>query len=169
MENRDWSQFVRKIHINVPIEKVYKCWATKHKLERWFLKKATFRSENGTKRASKEFIQTGDSYVWKWHNWDGEQKGSIIEANGKDKIVFQFADNVVEIVLSRQKGMTLVKLTQSEIKLDEDSKMNNFVGCSNGWTFWLTNLKSYLEYHVLLHDKTADPLNPNDGFEYVNM
>jgi len=169
MKEIDWTKFVRKIHINASIDKVYKCWATQHKLEKWFLKKAEFTSSDNLPRSSKEFIQAGDTYVWEWYNWEGSEKGDIIEANGKDKIVFAFADNEVEVLLSRQKGRTLIVLTQSNIKTDEKSKMNNFVGCSNGWTFWLANLKAYLEYRIFLHDKIKDPLNPNDGFEYVNM
>lgn len=169
MEKIDWSQFVRKIYINAPIEKVYKCWATTHKLERWFLRRAEFISSEKHVRANKEFIQSGDSYTWRWHNWDGQESGEIIEANGTNKIVFSFADGKVEVELSRGKGMTLVKLTQSGIGNDDKSKMNQYVGCSNGWTFWLTNLKAYLEHRILLHDKQEDPLDPNDGFQFVNM
>ncbi|PXX99203.1 hypothetical protein DF185_15110 [Marinifilum breve] len=170
MKEIDWTKFVRKIHIKSSIDKIYKCWATQHKLERWFLKKAEFKSADNLPRASKEFIQTGDTYSWQWYNWEGIEKGKIIEANGRDKIVFAFADNEVEVLLTREKGMTLVCLTQSKIKTDEPSKMNNFVGCSNGWTFWMTNLKAYLEYKILLHNKSDDQtLNPNDGFEYINV
>ena len=169
MEKIDWSQFTRKIYINAPIDKVYRCWATRHKLEKWFLRKAKFVSTDGNERASKEFIQSGDSYTWEWHNWDGQEKGEILEANGTNRIVFSFADGKVEVDFSRGKGMTLINLTQSDIGLDEKSKMNHYVGCSNGWTFWMANLKAYLEHRVLLHDKEEDPKDPNDGFQYVNM
>jgi hypothetical protein len=30
------------------------------------------------------------------------------------------------------------------------------VGCSNGWTFWLANLKAYLEHGILLHETEED-------------
>ena len=169
MENRDWSQFVRKIYINAPIEKVYKCWATRHKLENWFLRKAEFVNGKDIPRGSKEFVQKGDKYTWEWHNWNGQEKGEILEADGDKRIVFSFADGQVEILLSEGKGMTLVQLTQSDIGLDDKSKMNYYVGCSNGWTFWLTNLKAYLEYNILLNDKEEDPQDPNDGFQFVNM
>ena len=169
MKEIDWTKFVRKIHINTSFDKVYKCWATQHKLERWFLKKAEFKSSEGLRRASKEYFQVGDTYTWEWYNWEGIEKGEILEANGKDKIVFSFAENIVEVSLSRDKGMTLITLTQSQIKTDEKSKMSLYVGCSNGWTFWLANLKAYLEYKILLHNRVETPRTPNDGFEFVNI
>ncbi|NOU59458.1 SRPBCC family protein [Marinifilum caeruleilacunae] len=170
MKEIDWTKFVRKIHIKSTIDKVYRCWTTQHKLERWFLKKAEFTTKNDLPRASKEYIQAGDKYSWQWHNWEGVEQGEIIEANGKDRIVFAFADNEVEVILTREKGMTLVSLTQSKIATDEKSKMNNFVGCSNGWTFWMTNLKAYLEHKIILHNKKEDQaLHPNDGFQYINV
>jgi len=62
----------------------------------------------------------------------------------------------------------LVSLSQSEIPQDEKSKLEIFYGCSNGWTFWLANLKAYLEHGILLNETKID-LRGFDlaGYEFV--
>jgi len=64
----------------------------------------------------------------------------------------------------------LLSLNQSKIPLDEKSKLEIFYGCSNGWAFWLTNLKSFLEHGILLNE-TEINLKPFQiaGYEFVNM
>jgi len=60
---------------------------------------------------------------------------------------------------------TDVLLIQDDIPTDEKSKIEFFVGCSIGWTFWMINLKAYLEHNVTLHakglkqDETTDLVN----------
>lgn len=169
MDDKKWTQFVRKIHIKASIEEIYKCWTTSHELEKWFLKKASFKTKDGILREPKEEFQAEDTYTWEWYNWDGEESGEILDVNGKDQIILKFADNTVEILLSKQKDMTLVHLRQYNINTEEKSKMTNYVGCSNGWTFWLTNLKAYLEHNIFLHNKEENTPLPSDGFEYVNI
>ena len=67
--------------------------------------------------------------------------------------------------LMEKEGSTEVTLVQDNIPTDEESRMNLFVGCITGWTFWLTNLKAYLEHGITLHakglqqDETTDLVN----------
>jgi len=43
-------------------------------------------------------------------------------------------------------------------------------GCSTGWTFWLANLKAWLEHGILLNDRGTDLLeDPRAGYEFVNI
>jgi len=43
-------------------------------------------------------------------------------------------------------------------------------GCSNGWTFWLANLKAYLEHGILLNETEIDLRGEElAGYEFVNM
>ena len=65
--------------------------------------------------------------------------------------------------------MMLLALTQRGIGDDDTSKMNIHVGCNSGWTFWLANLKAYLEHGILLHDTEAGELELVEMFEFVNM
>jgi uncharacterized protein YndB with AHSA1/START domain len=151
--------------INSPMAKVYQCWATKAKMETWFLETADYRAGDRD-RKSDELIQKGDHFTWKWNNWDIIEKGQILEANGKDFISFTFGSGgVVHVNLEERDKGTELSLTQDEIPTDENSKMDIFVGCITGWTFWLTNLKAYLEFGITLHakglqeDETKDLVN----------
>jgi hypothetical protein len=48
--------------------------------------------------------------------------------------------------------------------------MNIHVGCSNGWTFWLANLKAFLEHGILLNETTMDLREiPLANFQFVNI
>jgi len=147
----DWNTFTKRILINCPVETVYRCWATQSEIETWFLEKADY-FHNDVARKPDEPVQKGDSFSWKWNNWDFTEEGEILDANGKDGISFTFgAGGRVNIELRDRPGTTEVILTQEEIPTDEKSKMDIFVGCNTGWTFWLTNLKAYIEHGITLH------------------
>jgi hypothetical protein len=117
-------------------------------------------------RQAEEFVQKGDTFLWKWNNWDFTEKGQILKANGKDLISFTFGSGgIVTIKLNEFPNGTEIELTQKDIPTDDNSKMEIFVGCITGWTFWLTNLKAYLEHNITLHakglkqDETTDLVN----------
>lgn len=160
----DWTRFRKRIFIERPPGEVYECWARKSKIEAWFLEKADYR-EPGRVQV-KDHAEKGDQFSWKWHNWDFEETGHILEANGRDRIAFTFgAGGNVYIELAEREDSTEVILVQDSIPPDETSKMQLFVGCSTGWTFWLANLKAYLEHGITLHakglkqDETEDLVN----------
>jgi uncharacterized protein YndB with AHSA1/START domain len=150
---KNWKTFTKRIVINKSIDSVYHCWATQNQIEAWFLEKAVFIS-GGNQRKPDELVEKGDKFYWKWNNWDFTERGQVLEANGKDMISFTFGSGgIVSVRLKEVKDGTEVELTQSDIPTDEKSKMEIFVGCITGWTFWLTNLKAYLEFNITLHAK----------------
>ena len=166
--SQDWSQFTKRIHIKASTEKVYACWTTRKELETWFLRTAHYYDTHNQLRDEEAEAQKGDKYLWEWHNWEGEERGELTEANGTDMLAFEFAEGTVRVSLSQDRNMTLVSLHQFDIPTDEDSRMRYFVGCSNGWTFWLANLKSYLEHGILLHERSGDMEMDESGMEFVN-
>lgn len=162
----DWTQFVRRITIEKPIETVYTAWAVPVKLENWFLEKAVFVNEHGEPRKSDQLVQAGDRFIWKWHNHREEERGEITGANDADTLSFTFgAGGNVQVKLLENNGSTEVKLTQHGIPADEKSKMDVYVDGITGWTFWLTNLKAWLEHGITLHarsigeEKVIDMIN----------
>ncbi len=170
MRKLAWNSFTKKIHIKAPIELLYQSWTTEEGICSWFLRNAIYERE-GTRIAKDSLIQEGDLYTWKWHNWDGEEKGKIIKVNGTDLVQFSFAGaGVVTVTLEQKENAVLLSLTQSNIPLDEKSKLEIFYGCSNGWTFWLANLKAYLEHGILLNETEIDLRGFElAGYEFVNM
>ena len=151
--------------MNQPLDAVYECWSTQEKMETWFLEKAIFRSVEG-QREPAEPVRTGDRFTWKWNNWDFNEEGDMLQAKGQDIISFTCGSGgTVKVELSEVNGRTEVRLTQSDIPTDENSRMEIYVGCITGWTFWLANLKAFLEHNITLHakglsqDETADLVN----------
>jgi len=171
MDKLSFDSFTKKIYIKASLKKLYWCWATSEGLSSWFLSKAEFKDTKGQLRKSSENIQKGDSYVWEWHNWDGQEKGTILQANGKDHIEILFAEpSKVAITLEDKGTAVLLMLKQYDIPTDEENKLNIHHGCSNGWTFWLANLKAYLEHGILLNETEFDLRGiPLAGFQFVNM
>ena len=165
MDKLTWDSFTKKIHIDTTIEKLYWFWATREGITSWFLKDAVFLRD-GTPLNDSDFFKAEDTYTWFWHNWDGQEEGKILETNGKDHMKFSFAgDCEVTVTIEQKEQVVLLSLTQSKIPLDEKSRLQIFYGCSNGWTFWLTNLKAYLEHGVLLN---ATGLSHGDVQDLVN-
>ncbi len=170
MSELSFDKFVKKIFIKAPMKKLYWCWATEAGYISWFLRSSKFK-RNGIGLEPEDFIMPGDTYSWKWHNYEGEENGRVIESNGKDKVVLSFAgENKLTIELEDHKNAVLVTLTQSDIPTDEKTKLEIYCGCSNGWTFWLANLKAKLEHGIMLNetefDLTGDPMA---GWKFVNM
>ena len=169
MKVENWTSFKKMIYIKGNIEDLYALWATPKGVCSWFLSEA-FHIRGSQSLELNEFAKSGDTFEWKWHNWDGKETGEIVEANNKDYIAFTFADGLVSIRLKKEKDSILVVLEQSEISTDEKSKMEIYNGCSNGWAFWLTNLKAYVEHGILLNETEINLSNIEmSNFQFVNM
>lgn len=172
MSEFTFDRFTKKIYIKAPIEKLYWCWSTKTGIETWFLQSATYKNKAGGERMPEELIQVGDNYVWKWHNWNGKEEGTILQANGIDFLEFSFANDIckVSVTLEKKESAVLLTLIQYDMPTDEKTKMDIYNGCSCGWTFWLANLKAYVEHGILLNEKEFDLTNiPQAGHIFVNM
>jgi uncharacterized protein YndB with AHSA1/START domain len=169
MSQLTFDQFTKKIFIKAPKEKLYWCWGTSEGITSWFLSEAIYTA-NGKQREANEKIQAGDEYSWRWHNWDGQETGKVLTANGTDFLEVTFTSSKVSVTLEDHDKAVLLILKQHEIPTDEENKLNIHHGCSNGWTFWLANLKAYLEHGILLNETEFDLRNiPLSGFEFVNM
>lgn len=154
MENFDWTQFTIKIAIKAKLEDIYNAWSNASEIEKWFLSHAEFKDENEVSLGKTQNTLKGDQYKWIWYLYDDIEHGRIIEANGKDHFEFSFAGNcTVEIKLRAEFEYTVVELTQKHIPTDDNSKRNIRLGCHNGWSFYLLNLKSVYEGGLDLRNK----------------
>ncbi len=160
----DWTTFTKRIPVHASVADVYAAWATRGGIESWFLRTSEFTTRDGQDRGSHDYIQEGDQYTWRWHGWGDEvtHHGSILDANGQDRLAFTFDagnksnDMQVRVSLNREKGQTIVELTQYHIPTDEESKFMYHIGCMEGWTFYLANLKSILEGGIDLRNKDVE-------------
>ncbi|HNQ13523.1 MAG TPA: SRPBCC domain-containing protein [Bacteroidia bacterium] len=152
----NWSFFKKRIAINCTVKEAYDMWTQSGNLLKWFLRVAEFRDKEGKLKSGNESAVKGDQYVFMWHGWPDEvcEKNEILKANGMDFFSFQFGKaGKVDVTLSLVMGLTVVEIHQYEIPTDEESKFNFHVGCSEGWTFYLANLKSLLEGGLDLRNK----------------
>lgn len=159
MQEYDWSRFTKRININAPKDKIYKAWTTQKGMEDWFLRLAEFRSPNGNVRQPDETVAKDDFYRWRWFGYPDEvEEASVIKGvNGKDLLQFGFAKTcTVTVAIKEENGETIVELTQDNIPLDETSKVNYHLGCMEGWTFYLANLKSVMEGGIDLRNKNPE-------------
>lgn len=170
MDALSWQSFTKKIFIKASVEQLFWCWTTEAGITSWFLKQAQF-IRSAQQLSTSTTIKKGDTYIWKWHNWDGTEDGKILDIQNNKSITFSFAGSCqVKVTLEPHEDAVLVSLTQSKIPQDDKSKLEIFYGCSNGWTFWLANLKAYLEHGILLNETEIDLRNYSlAGFQFVNM
>jgi len=157
MENFNWTQFTKRILIKSDLKTVYDAWTKSSELEKWFLSKAVFYSEDNHVIPSSKNVSSDCKYEWNWFAQDYFERGTVTVANGFDFLEFTFAgDCRVQVKLTEVKGEILVELTQKEIPLDNNSKENIRLGCAFGWTFYLINLKSILEGGIDLRNKDTE-------------
>jgi hypothetical protein len=132
---------------------------TQQGLETWFLRQATFTKPDGTTRGRELRVQKGDNYQWLWHGWPDEilEKGNVIEINEGKSFAFSFgrAGNV-KISLLQEKGQTVVELLQENIPTNAESQVEFHIGCTKGWLFYLTNLKSIVEGGIDLRNRDVE-------------
>ena len=98
--------------------------------------------------------------MWRWHGWPDEVKeeGTILEANGMDRLKFTFgqvgAEHMVcTVKIYAEDEETICEISQENIPEDEKGKTYYHIGCLTGWSFYLTNLKSILEGGIDLRNK----------------
>lgn len=148
----DWTSFTISIGINSSLETMYKAWTKSTEIEKWFLQTCKYTNTKPDQNVSSEC-----EYEWTWYLYDELEKGKITQANGKDFFQFSFAGEcLVDIQLKAIGENVLVTLTQHNIPTDEKSKFNIRMGCLQGWTFYLANLKSFYETGYDLRNKNPE-------------
>lgn len=164
MENFDWTSFTKKIAIKARLSDIYNAWTKSSELEKWFLEKATFFSNQ--EDAFNKYIDATSNidYEWLWYLYPDAMKGTVKTANGKDFLQFTFeGECLVDVKMTATGDYTIVELRHYNIPTDDQSKQFIRLGCSNGWAFYLTNLKSVYEGGIDLRnkDKNLPPMINN--------
>lgn len=158
----DWSKFTQKINVKAPVEDVYSAWITPHHLEQWLVRQAAFKDEKGGLLGMRDIVHKDYTYEWLWYGHPDNHidKGKVLYANGQNKLQFSFTKGaVVTIDIGEVMGETIVMLTQENIPTDEEGRIAYHIGNLTGWTFYLCNLKSYMEGGIDLRNR--NPLFSN--------
>lgn len=159
MATHNWDRFVIRLPIKETPDRIFKAWTSQEELEKWFLRSAEFKKEDGSSRKRNSEIEEKDTYTWLWHGYgdDSAEKGVILENNGRDRLKFKFGNaGNVTVTVKEAAGEHILELTQDEIPTDEKSQINFHIGCSKGWLFYMTNLKSILEGGIDLRNRNVE-------------
>lgn len=154
---QDWTSFTLNIAVKSTLSTIYNAWTKSSEIEKWFLETCTYKGKNNGILRSELNVKPEDIYEWTWYLYEISEKGKIIQANGKDFFQFTFAgDCLVDVQLKEVGENILVTLKQHNIPIDEKSKFNIRIGCLQGWTFYLLNLKSFYETGYDLRNKNPE-------------
>jgi hypothetical protein len=159
-KNSTGVPYKKKVYVECDIQTVSNAWLKVDGLNQCFLREAVYSSISGEKRI--DTFQVGDSYIWRWHGYadDINETGEVKSLSPFD-FSFSFSGkSICSVKIEELKTRTLLTLTQSNIPTNEKGKSNYHLGCSNGCTFYLTNLKSVLEglNHLLNKDESMQGL-----------
>lgn len=158
--SHDWTQFTKSITVKTTRQKLYHAFASREGMEQWFLRECDYKNGRGESIPAGMQVPAGTSYSWLWWGWndDTNENGKIIQANGDDIFEFTFNANGknnmnVKVSFQCEGDEWRVNLHQYNIPTDDESKAWYYVGCGEGWTFYLANLKSILEGGIDLRNK----------------
>ena len=152
MDFFNWEKFIRSVYLRKNINEIYPLISTAGGITKWFIGEAKYVSNDGIERKLDEFIQSRDSYVWKWYHKNFGLEGNVLEANGKDFVKFTFGDaGTVSIKLSEENSKTFFELTQ-EVYPDKPYYHQAHSHCYACWTFFLNNLKTVTEHNIDLRE-----------------
>ena len=150
----DWTQFTLRIEIKAPPSKVFKCWTDPRELIKWFPIKAEFEARQG------------GQFYFEWLAGD-KFSGEIIRARKPSLVEFPFGSKGEKVLVKIKKvrGGSEIELRQYDMKTTPKDKVTMHLGCREGWTFFLVNLKSWLEHGIDLRGH-----NPRKSYRqnYVN-
>ena len=154
---QDWTSFTTNIAVRSTLNTIYNAWTKSSEIEKWFLKTCVYKNENSKAIGSDINVKPEFTYEWTWYLYEVLEKGKITNANGQDFFQFTFAGNcIVDVTLKEIGESILVTLKQYNIPIDEESKFNIRIGCLQGWTFYLLNLKSFYETGYDLRNKNPE-------------
>ena len=147
---KNWNTFHRRININATRQEIYDAWTKTRGIESWFLRKAELiLNENS-------IVQMEDNAEYKWE-WYGHpnyfESGKVVSADGESKLEFTFNGCLVCVEIFEEMGENICKLTQSGIPACDTMNDNLVVACGQGWTFYMANLKSFLEGGIDLRNQ----------------
>jgi uncharacterized protein YndB with AHSA1/START domain len=152
----DWTRFEVRINVKAPIQDLYDAWATRKGIERWFLRLSEYKKPDGSSCGMEESVKKGDTYKWLWYGYPDStvEHGEILAVNCKDEFKFSFgkAGNCT-VRIFPEDDEAIVELVQDSIPTDDKGKLNYYVGCKGGWTFYLANLKSLFEGGIDLRNR----------------
>ena len=149
----DWTSFRRKIYIkNCTKEELFKKWTTSKGITEWFIESAEYTSPGGSKRKPEEIVCSGDKYIWIF-NTGSAVEGDILEVEENSLFRFTFGkkeidsneDVIVTVTFHDDSNGVWFDIIQSNMSDSKYGRVNSYISCNMGWTYFMNNLKSIIE------------------------
>ena len=151
----DWTAFDLHVAIAAEPEQILNYWSTINGMESFFVQLMRITGPDGSELEPDTRAQSGDKYVWRWHN--GRRiSGEYLQPESGNEVRFTFADSKVSVTAMPYKTGSLVRLRQYDIPDTDDARMHIHGNCRAAWVYFLTVLKTLLEYDIDGRDKTRE-------------
>jgi uncharacterized protein YndB with AHSA1/START domain len=140
----DWTQFTLKVAINKSVASVFRAWTDDKVVSKWFTEKTVIQPR-----------KNGRIY-FEWLAGD-KLDAKVISISKNRHFTFPFGSKGERVTIKFVKDGrgSICELRQYNMLTTPKSRWEMHRGCIQGWTFFLANLKSYLEYGVDL--RSHDP------------
>ena len=130
-----FDSFQLRILVDKPVDEVFWAWANVEAVSRWFVKAEYAPAP----------VNEGSRYRWTWAEGTVEE-GEFTQVEPAHILAFTFSDHASVVVrFGEVDGRCKVQLEQHHTHDREEERQSFYVSCLQGWTFYLTNLKSVLE------------------------
>ncbi|CAN1517090.1 COG3832 Uncharacterized conserved protein [Fimbriimonadaceae bacterium] len=143
MSQTSFDSFTLRILIaRTPVD-VFRAWTVPDEIGKWFLD--AFHTKDGEVQPQDVVAEVGWNYEWTWLEGTREE-GEFTNIVANEEVAFTFGpDCAVRVRFSEELTRTCVEVVQTQSHEDETKRAEWAFGCVQGWTFYLTNLKSVLE------------------------
>lgn len=154
--NFNMEKFHHSIYLDTPVKDVYDLFGKAEGLTKWFIGETVYTSSSEKIREAGEYIETGDIYTWHWLAKDLSLSGKVIDIIDGKTIKFTFGSTYnVTMEVKEDSGRSLFTLKQ---EYSSGKGRNDFahINCCVCWAFFITNMKSVLEYGNDLREISID-------------
>lgn len=155
---KTYSQFKRRIFISASKQMVYNSWMINGEMARWFTKSLSFFDKNNIPHKIGVEVQNGDHCSWSCHLEPNQAKVGVVEdVIPYVQVNFNFGQaGLINVKFEAVDSFrTQVILTQSGIPIGAIGIQEFYYSCLIGWSFWLLNLKAFLEYGITLDEESV--------------
>lgn len=170
---RDWTGFTQAVHIRAERTALWRLLTTCQGLEAWFLARATARTADGRDWPRDRTLEPGLSLTLTWGvTGDSAANGSVpsTEVSETDSVLAVEAPQRMRIGWYEDKGWVDFRLLEhpsdGRITVELEQRLtrsgdhafleNAYIGCREGWAFFLTNLKCIAEGGPDLRERVPD-------------
>ncbi|MEH7388325.1 SRPBCC family protein [Bacillus sp. JJ1521] len=131
------SEITSKMRLEKSVDKVFDALVDPEKIGNyWF-------------SSSSQKVEEGKRIIWIYKEYNAEVPIHVVKVEENRRIVYTWGEGeektTVTFLLKKDKGSTILEVTESGFNLNNPEIVNILLGQKEGWMYMLTCLKGYLE------------------------